>query len=275
MLAFVGVISSVLLFLTALSGGAALAHMRAALALAFDVRLLAESAVARWPFVVGLSFAALAAAWAGRGTPEGRTALVTLATSYIVSTLGLGKLGATMNYMMEPALASVVVLSVLPFSLPRAPGLRVAIAAAVGLSVSWAGVATARSLLHERRTLHDEERALEEVARRCVDRPSAIVMSNDPGIELTVNGRLYTHTLELWNEARLGRFPERLWLDDVSSPNVRCLVGFSGDAPPPVVPEGFPPKVLRALEERFVLDSVHYGYAVYGRRDSPLPRAPK
>lgn len=95
-----------------------------------------------------------------------------------------------------------------------------------------------------------------------------MVMPPDPGIELALDGRLYTHVIELWNEVRLGRFPAEVWAADVRHTNVRCFVAWTGDATPPPHPVGlFPPAVLDAMRDRFLLPIVDQGYAVYVARE--------
>jgi hypothetical protein len=91
-------------------------------------------------------------------------------------------------------------------------------------------------------------------------------MSDDPGIELVMNGRIHTHAVELATETARGRFPEPLWIRDVERPEVTCWVSFVGDGP--VLPPGawFPDGVRGALAKRFSIVLVDEGFAIYDGR---------
>lgn len=249
------------------SGGVAFGHLRAALGLAVEWRLLVQSALSRLPFVIGLLLAGLVAAWPLRDRPEGRIALAGLTLSWMVSIVALGKPGGASNYLMEPSMACVVVLSRcgLPHVISAAKS--VVLAGAVGLSGVWSATATWRSLRDDGAIIAEEVRAVASIRAACLDRPHAIVMSTDPGVELTVNARLHTHGLELTMETAAGRFPEAVWIDDVRSPNVRCVVTYIGKASPPDSPTGaYPPGVGMAMRDRFRFERVVAGFAVYRAR---------
>ncbi len=250
------------------SGGVALSHMRAALGLAFDGGLLLHSAASRAPLVAGLVALAVTAV---RASPT-RSASFYLALSVIASTvvtacIGLGKIGSASNYIMEPAIASVVALSRFPLALPRTRRRRWAWALIGGLTFAWSSTATVRSLSEEPWFYRARRTALESIRTRCLDRPGAFVASTDPGIEMEINGRIHTHDLELWNQTRLGRFSGALWASDLEHPNVRCFVTWAGSAPPPAIPEGlFPEQVAHVVREQYALEDVEAGYALYRRR---------
>jgi hypothetical protein len=260
------VLFAVLAALQVASGGRALSHVGASVGLAFDARRLVEMVASRWPFVLGLVVPAAVAGWQARRSPAGRIAFAGLLASTLVASFGLGKFGSTINYLMEPSLASVVVLSRFPWRVPLGRGARLVVAATVIVSFAWASNATVHSLADEVSSFGESAQALARIRTRCLDRPGAMVLSPDPGIEFTVNGRIHTHGLELWNEVRLGRFPEAMWADDVRSSAVRCFVAWAGEAPPPARPAGlFPESVARALADGFGAPHVDRGYAIYAR----------
>ncbi|MSO58584.1 MAG: hypothetical protein EXQ77_06055 [Thermoleophilia bacterium] len=241
------------------SGGQAHGHLRAATALEFHPGLLAENVASRAPFIGGLVIAALTASRASADA-RGRIALAALGSSVAIASLGFGKFGSASNYLMEPAIVSVVILARLPLPL-RATLRGGAVLVAVVCTFAWAGMATVRSLAHERATLWTVQPALSRIRQRCAN---TLVVSPDPGIEMIFNGRLYTHSLELWAESERGRFPADLWAADMRDPAVGCVVTWTGDAPVPAVPHGpFPEAVSAVLRERFTLGCVDTGYAVY------------
>jgi hypothetical protein len=246
------------------SGGVALRHLRAGLGLAFELRRFAWNLADRSPFVVGLFLLAGVAAWRARRSPSAAMALAALATSTATAFFGLGKLGSASNYLMEPALTSVVLLSRFPLVLPSAFACRAVVAAVVATTLGWSATATARSLAYERVALPRHARGISRVRDRCLLRPGAFVLSDDPGIELAVNGRIHTHAVELWNESRTGRFPETLWVQDVESDQVRCAASWIEDGDPPDTPPGlFPPEVARAMRDKFMPPMMVDGYAIY------------
>ncbi len=145
---------------------------------------------------------------------------------------------------------------------------RGALAAAIVVTFAWASNATVRSLVHEANTLDTDGPALARIGRRCLDRPHSFVVSTDPGVEFALNGRIHTHDLELWNESRLGRFPETVWAADMRNSAVRCVVTWTGDSPLPPHPAGiYPPAVADVVRERFLPPDVDGPYAIYPARD--------
>jgi hypothetical protein len=263
------IVVAVLAGLELLSGGLAFGHMHAALGLAFDPSSLAKNVASRAPFIAGLVAMATAAAFQARGDSLGaRLGLAVLGSSTLTACIGFGKVGAASNYLMEPALASVVILSRFPLSLPRTRTGRVVLGAAIAVTLPWATNATFHSLLDEAATFGEHRAALQRIRQRCLDRPAAVLLSADPGVEMAINGRIHTHAIELWNQARLGRFPAGLWAADVRHPNVRCVITWTGDAQPPSAPSGyFPEEVAEAMRESFTLRFVESGYAVYTQRE--------
>lgn len=262
-LAAIGALAVALSAFEVLSHGVALAHLRAATGLGFRMDLFRDVALSRLPFVAGLLACALLGAPRARHLRIGQLALGGLVMSTLIGFGALGKPGATVNYLMEPALASVTILGVIPMRIPRR-ALGLVLGSVVILSLGWSSVATIRSLRSEWHAGADERRALDRIRDLCVDRPNAIVMSTFPGVELAVNGRLYTHVLELAMEVERGRFPSALWRGDVEAPNVRCVVTAVHTAPLDRIEEPLlPPDVTRAMRDRFRFVEVARFYAIY------------
>ncbi len=230
------------------SGGLAITQLRSALALKFVWSHFVEMNVSRGPFLAAIVVVAVLAAWPSRGTIRGKLALSALAGSVATCAFGLGKLGSASNYLMEPSLVSVIVVAAFGLRLPRSLASRTVSLAAVFVSVAWVDVATARSLVDEVNDWGKERAELSAARATCPAK--GFVLSHDPGLELTLNGRIYTHALEVWAATLAGRFPERVWVHDVAHPDVECFVAETAstfESPPGV----FPPEVARALADEF------------------------
>jgi len=272
-IAAAGVVATFLATLELGSGGVATQHLRAALGLSFRTELFVGNLIARGPLVVGPIAAATLAAWRARSSDSGRIALAAVATSTVAAFLGMAKVGGSSAYLLEPVLATVVVLA----RFPAGDGedllgwLRLRGRAAVGFAIATSMVvsltATTRGLFDDASALPARRRSLDLARRECVGVDGAVVLSSDPGIELALNGRIHTHPIEMENEVRRGRFPVATWVEDVGSPTVRCVVTWTGDRPAPPSPAGpFPPEVAHALGARFELARVDAGYAIYRAR---------
>ncbi len=234
------------------SHGEARRHLLAALGLSFQWHLFVENNLSRLPFVFGLFLAASVVAYRSRRDGGGARLLFSaLLTSVTVAALGLGKIGSASNYLMEPALVSLAIVAKYGFPRVEANARSLVIGAALAASASWTAVATMRSLRDEARGWGELTSALESVKHRCRGRESDFALSDNPGFELALNGRIYTHPLELYYLALSGRFSSAAWAADVTHPNVRCFVSeVSGSLPP--APEGpFPPEVAEALAGAF------------------------
>ena len=246
------------------TGGLGLSHLRAAVALEFQLELAQSTVPARFVFVAGLIALAALGAWQARRDASARIGLAALASSIVVAAIGFGKVGASTNYLMEPSLVSLLLICRFRPQMPRRLVSTFALASALGVTFVWSTNASIRSLAGQTRELGSAVPALERIRGRCAGREGEIVLSSDPGTELVVNGRLHSHPIELTAETMSGRFPEPVWVADVQHPNVRCYVaGVGDDGAPPRPPGSFPPAVADALRERFVLSFVDSGYAVY------------
>ena len=92
---------------------------------------------------------------------------------------------------------------------------------------------------------------------------------HEPGIELALNGRIYTHGLEVWAAALPGRFPERVWANDITHRDVTCFIGATGPTTFESPPGFFPPEVARAVGEAFGPPERFARFVTYRRTGSP------
>lgn len=250
------------------SHGQAIFQLRAALGLAFELDRFVDNNLSRAPFVLAVVAPAFVAAVRHRREPRGALALAALVGSTVTAAIGLGKIGAASNYLMEPVLVSVVVLSRVPFEWPTSRALGAALVGAIALSFAWVEVATARSLRDGFADLGRSRRELAEVRELCfAGHPRGFALAADPGLELALDGRIYTHVIELWNASLHGRYPEAVWAADIGHPDVRCFVVETGDAEPPKVAAALVPiAVLGAMDARFGPPVRRGRFAVYMAR---------
>jgi hypothetical protein len=251
--------------LTAASGGVWLRHLLDSSWMPFSAAVWESQAASRFPFFAApLAFCAWCAAKAGS-----RVALWALAASLAWTVWSIAKIGSATNYWMEPCMTGVVVLATSP--VPRLPRWLRAAAGPLALAqVVWTGMAAIRSSVGAVRLAPRKAAALATARSTCGAAATDVVMADEGGIEVMLDGRLLEQPLVFTQLLRRGRFPERLWLDDVSRPEVRCLVMQSdwlerdGD---PDGPEDLFPACLRApLRARFVLARDGDGVWVYRRR---------
>ncbi len=249
------------------SGGLAVAQLRAALALKFEPSRFVEMNLSRGPFLAALVIVAALAAYPSRRSFRGKLALAALVGSVTTCAFGLGKLGSASNYLMEPSLLAVCVVAAFGLRLPVSRPPRAAALVAVAISIAWVDVATVRSLGDEVRDWGREKAEL--AAARAACPPRGFVLSHEPGIELAINGRIYTHGLEVWAATLAGRFPEQVWVNDITHPDVTCYIGATGpitfESPPGV----FPPEVSRAIGEAFGPPERVGRFVVYRRTGGP------
>lgn len=231
------------------SGGLAVAQLRAALALRFDPARFVEMNLSRGPFLAALVIVAALAAYPSRRSFRGKLALSALVGSVATCAFGLGKIGSASNYLMEPSLVAVCTIAAFGLRLPVSRPVRAASLVAVAVSISWVDVATVRSLAEEVNDWGHEKAELAEARAACP--PGGFVLSHEPGIELALNGRIYTHGLEVWAAALAGRFPERVWAKDITHRDVTCFIGATGPTTFEAPPGFFPPEVARAVGESF------------------------
>lgn len=235
-----------------MSGGLWLAHYRAGIALGYSftggcLRGLAEVG----PFIaapVAIGVASVAAA------PRGPRACLAagLCTSLLVGVAGLGKPGSAVNYLMEPAIAAVVVVAGMPPLLARGW-----VAVACIVQVVWNVPVPLRAGVQPAAVLEAQRSALAAAKDRCEaasGEAGAFVLSNEQGAEWEVNGRIHALPFELSIEARRGRFAWSLMDDDLA--RARCYVHVAD--PGTVAP------LRRALGRAgYSLDWESHGVALY------------
>jgi hypothetical protein len=98
----------------------------------------------------------------------------------------------------------------------------------------------------------------EAVPARCKQSDSDLVASDEPGLELALDGRILSPAYQMAWLVNEGLYPAEVWLRDPTAPNVRCfvfhsptklaardvLVGIDAHFPPAVTEGGF--RLLKA-----------------------------
>jgi hypothetical protein len=268
LLGWTGMSAVILTTLQSTSGGLLWHHLEATTLQPFSLEQWAEQMTTRAPFfALPIAFALYAGA-VGRADPGVRIAALALATSLAWTLVSLAKIGSATCYWMEPCLGALVVCAHAP--LPSlSPRWRSALAVAVPLQAVWAGVASVRSSVESILTSPAKARALGELRRTLSG--GALMLSDDAGIELLLDGRLIDTPFQTTALVRAGRFPRDLWIADVERPEVVGLVATSDVLEKPladadVVHDRYDVELRRALRDELVLTKREAGFYVYRRR---------
>jgi hypothetical protein len=165
--------------------------------------------------------------WRARRDAGGRLALFAWLASLAWTVVSLGKVGSASNYWMEPAIAAVAVAGNAP--LPRLEGARAALLGVAAAAASaWIAVATLGGV---REAFEREPRRAALLARAratCGARPGDVVVSDNPGNELALDGRVIAPGLQTLFLVLGGDLPASTWADDLRRPEVACILEQDG-----------------------------------------------
>ncbi len=253
------------------SKGAWIEHLLASTGQPPNGALWLEQVATRGPFFLLPLVVTLAIGLRARRDPGAAIATGALLTSLSWSLLSLAKIGSATNYFMEPCFAMLVVLS--RADLPRigsAP--RLAVAALAFAQVTWNGVASVSGACRGVPKAFERAQALASVRTVCGASPNSVILADEPGLELALDGRIVSTPFQTTHLARRGRFPINLWLADIASPRVECLVMQDDLLERPasddqLAHDRFSPEVRRALATRFEHVTTQAGYWIYRARD--------
>ena len=260
------------------SGGAWLDHLVQSTGQPMMLSVWLKSAAWRFQFQGAPLAVAVAAGWNARGLPAVRIATYALLASLAWALVSLDKIGSASNYWMEPLLAAVAVVSQAPLPALGAKWMAPAAAAAALLQAIWTGVANVRSSIEGIEDARERAALVATARRACGARPSDLIVANEPGLELMLNGRLLATPFQLMHLARRGRYPLLPWIHDIERPEVRCALMQTDeiDRDPGIVridQDGFPAEVRRALRAKFKPIATRAGWTLYALRDEgAIPR---
>lgn len=261
----------VALVLTAASGRAWLTHLLASTGQAPSGALWAEQMASRAPFFALPLLATLAVGLrASRASASALVATSALATSLAWCALALAKIGSAANYFLEPFVAAVVVLAHAPLPKLRTPAASFAIAGLLLGQALWTGIASVRSAVEHVALSRARAGLLREARTLCGAPPSSVVIADEPGLELALDGRIVETPFQSTHLGRRGAFPIAAWREDVRRPEVACLVMQDDLLERPLAEvsiehDRFGPELRGALREAFVRVEARAGWFLYRR----------
>lgn len=276
-LAGAGLVSGLLVgVLQVASAGAWLEHLVRSTAQPLSLAVWTQAALWRLQFIGAPLALTTFAAWRARADDSARIAFGALAGSLPWTLFSLAKIGSASNYWMEPAIAAVVVVSRAPVPWPVRSSWALPAAAGALLQSLWTGVATVRSSIEA--ILVDREQAALMLRARtdCGARRGDIVLADDPGFELMLNGRIVTTPFQMTHLVRRGLYPLGPWIADIERPEVRCLLTQNDLVDRPlddirIADDHFVPELRRVLRDKFAFLEEQGGLRLYTARD---PRDP-
>ena len=271
--------------LQSVSGGAFIDHLLRSTAQGLSLSLWGEQLALRLPFVAVPFALALAYARPVRDAAPVVLARGALVMSVAWALFSLAKIGSASNYWMEPAVAAVALVSVAArerAARPNASALdpsavaRAALVAGVLLFAQSIhnGVAAVRNAIEGVSKARAADAAIAEVRAACIRAPGDVVVADEPGVEVELQGRLLGTPFQMAHLFAAGRLPREPFLADLARPEVRCVVAQRSeldDAEPwPLVHRRFDPEVRAAIRTHFVRDASLSagGLSVWRRRGS-------
>jgi hypothetical protein len=254
------------------SSGAWLEHLVRSTGQPMSLRLWLEQVPSRMQFLGAPLALAAWAGWRARADPGVRVALGALFTAFAWTMISLAKIGSATNYWMEPTVAALVVVSQAPIALPARPWAAWLFGGGALLQALWTGVATIRSSFEAVGDARVHAEVVRTARARCGAGPDEIVMADEPGLELMLDGRILTTPFQMTHLARRGKYPVGPWIYDVERPEVHCLLMEDDLLERPsntvdVEHDRFGPELRRALRGRFTRVAEQGGWRLYRARD--------
>lgn len=254
--------------LHAASDGTWWRHLIASTGQAWNFSLWSAQMTSRLPFFGLPLLGVLWGLMCARTDARARWAVIVLGTSTAWTCFSLGKIGSASNYWMEPLLASVYVLAC-------APAMRwprwwwfvafAQIAWTVAGSVQSAREGIARARIHRQ--------ALDETRTLCAVDQGRVVVADEPGLEVELNGRLVDTPFQMANLVRTQRFSASTWLRDITHPRVSCLLVQSSwleEGKDDPVYDRFPAELRAPLQRAFVPLRAWDSWRLYRKATEPM-----
>jgi hypothetical protein len=206
-------------------------------------------------------------AWRGRSSEAARVGGWALVASSAWTIWSLAKVGSASNYWMEPCVAALAIVSRVQVPRLRVGATSAAAALAFGQSL-WVGVAAVRSAVESLDGGGAKSAALLEARRTCGAAPNDVVIADEVGLEMMLDGRVVQVPFAMTHLVRAGRYPVQLWREDVTRPEVRCLAMQDDLLERPldqvhVADDLFEPQMRRVLRDHFQLVSTTGGIWLY------------
>jgi hypothetical protein len=254
--------------LEGVSSGAWLRHLIAGTGQPLHLRLFVHHVLARGQFF--LFFLGVAAFFAWKAGRSSVMALASLASALAWALFTFAKTGSAANYWMEPCVAAVVVFA--RVSPPRLSSRAwLALTFAVPLQALWTGVGSVRATFESIDANRDHSRLLDRARAVCGAGPDDLVVADEPGIEMALDGRLVAHAFPLTHAILRGQLEAAPWLRDLGRKEIACVVTAHDRIERPetevdVDYDDFAPQVRAALSARFAPAASSSGWEVYAPR---------
>lgn len=253
--------------LTARSGNAWISHLLLSTGQPPSASLWLSQVASRAPFFALPLAAALVLGWRSRRDPATAIAFGGLVTATAWCLLSLSKIGSAANYLMEPCVAAVVVLA--RADLPKLdPRNTVIVAGLTIFQVAWIDVASLRSSFESIAAAAPRRDAVIHARETCGASPETVVIADEPGLELMLDGRIVATPFQSTHLARRGRISTAPWISDVKASEVQCLVMQDDLLERPlddvrVEHDRFGPELRQTLKNCFLHVTEASGYHVY------------
>ncbi len=251
------------------SNGAWLGHLLRATGQPVSLALWTEQVPSRLQFLGAPIAAALVLAWRARASGPGtKLALGALVASFAWTLVSLAKIGSATNYWMEPMVAVTVIAAFVPIVLPQTGRPAWGLAVAVLVQALWTGVATLRSVPEAIEAAKGHAELLQRVRATCSPGVDEVILADEPGLELMLNGRVVATPFQLTHLARRGKYPLEPWISDVLRVEARCLLMEDDLLDRPlrevsVEHDRFGPELRTVLRAKFVRVQEQGGWRLY------------
>jgi hypothetical protein len=268
--------AAVVIALERVSSGTWIHHLLASMGQPLHLHLFAHHLEARAQFFVFFLTVAGFFAWKGarapahRASSEAKILLLGLAVSVAWSFVTFAKVGSAANYWMEPCVAAVILFSRIPPP-DLSPRGRSTLAIALPLQALWTGVGSMRATFESIDENRTHALLLDHARTDCGVGRESLVVADEPGVEMTLDGRLVAHPFVLTSLALRGLYPLEPWIADLRRPEIGCVVTMHDriERPPGEVDvdyDYFAVPVRTALSARFTPVAGAAGWEVYARR---------
>lgn len=251
------------------SGGKFVGHLLASTGQPPDASLFVEQLVHRVPFFVLPIGFAFVVGFVSRKDVGARIALGALVTSSVWSLVCLAKIGSATNYFLEPLACAVVVLA--RADLPSFARAGLALPIACIAQALWTGIASVKSATKEIGLSFQRADAIAKTRATCGAGEKDVILADEPGLERMLNARIVATPFQTTHLARRGLFDEKVWIADVTRPEVTCLYMQDDLLERPldrvsVAHDRFGPELRRVLAARFEIVAHDEGYRIYRLR---------
>ncbi len=251
------------------SGGLWINHFLASTGQPPNIDLWLSQLALRLPFFGAPLLLALVIGYSGRKDAGTLIATCALGTSCAWTLLSLAKIGSASNYFLEPCVAALIVYARAPLPFVLTPRYKIAGFVFAAIQALWVSVAGIRSSVDEILSSPLRARAINDARDVCNAAPNDVVIADEPGLELMMNGRITATPFQFTHLARRGRLSTASWREDLKRSEITCLVMQDDLLERPLheislAHDRFDSELRQLLHQRFELRITRAGYWFYG-----------